>query len=180
MDSIKSSKSWSKKSSVALSNSAGYPRVIPETEVTRRLAKHRYSQLRIAPNPRIIHPKITRGFYSPISEAVEPPLVKLVEGEERWEAPDYPQGVLPRYWGGTEQNCTVTCMVLKATNCTRAIGDGPRNFEPWASDEDDTTSGTPSPSFHTTPTGRHLSLDLFNVQRPLLQDGSSTVLGSNP
>ncbi|GFV13935.1 hypothetical protein TNCV_524121 [Trichonephila clavipes] len=47
---------------------AGYPRVIPETEVTRRLAKHRYSPLRIAPNPRIIHPKITRGFYSPISE----------------------------------------------------------------------------------------------------------------
>ncbi|GFV22594.1 hypothetical protein TNCV_2077861 [Trichonephila clavipes] len=36
---------------------AGYPRVIPEPEVTRRLAKHRYSQLRIAPNPRIIHPK---------------------------------------------------------------------------------------------------------------------------
>ncbi|GFW07630.1 putative nuclease HARBI1 [Trichonephila clavipes] len=47
---------------------AGYPRVIPEPEVTRRLAKHRYSQLRIAPNPRIIHPKVTRGFYSPISE----------------------------------------------------------------------------------------------------------------
>ncbi|GFU56370.1 hypothetical protein TNCV_3854441 [Trichonephila clavipes] len=47
---------------------AGYPRVIPEPEVTRRLAKHRYSQLRIAPNPRIIHPKITRGLYPPISE----------------------------------------------------------------------------------------------------------------
>ncbi|GFX49043.1 hypothetical protein TNCV_2798341 [Trichonephila clavipes] len=47
---------------------AGYPRVIPEPEVTRRLAKHRYSQLRIAPNPQIIHPKITRGFYPPISE----------------------------------------------------------------------------------------------------------------
>ncbi|GFV04738.1 hypothetical protein TNCV_811371, partial [Trichonephila clavipes] len=36
---------------------AGYPRVIPEPEVTRRLAKHHYSQLRIEPNPRIIHPK---------------------------------------------------------------------------------------------------------------------------
>ncbi|GFS50150.1 RNase H domain-containing protein [Trichonephila clavipes] len=47
---------------------AGYPRVIPEPEVTRRLAKHRYSQLRIEPNPRIIHPKVARGFYSPISE----------------------------------------------------------------------------------------------------------------
>ncbi|GFV36148.1 hypothetical protein TNCV_1974841 [Trichonephila clavipes] len=40
---------------------ASYPRVIPEPEVTRRLAKHRYSRLRIAPNPRIIHPNVTRG-----------------------------------------------------------------------------------------------------------------------
>ncbi|GFS50367.1 uncharacterized protein TNCV_1638591 [Trichonephila clavipes] len=37
------------------------------------------------------------------------PLVRLVEGEERWEAP-----VLPQNWGETEQNRTVTCMVLKA------------------------------------------------------------------
>ncbi|GFW99504.1 putative transposable element [Trichonephila clavipes] len=29
---------------------AGYPRVIPEPQVTRRFAKHRYSQLRITPN----------------------------------------------------------------------------------------------------------------------------------
>ncbi|GFV56396.1 uncharacterized protein TNCV_855491 [Trichonephila clavipes] len=42
------------------------------------------------------------------------PLVRLVEEEERWEAPDHPQGVLPQNWGGTEQNRTVTCMVLKA------------------------------------------------------------------
>ncbi|GFY33218.1 uncharacterized protein TNCV_1240691 [Trichonephila clavipes] len=41
-------------------------------------------------------------------------LVRLVEGEERWEAPDHLQGVLPQNWGGTEQNRTVTCMVLKA------------------------------------------------------------------
>ncbi|GFS62225.1 uncharacterized protein TNCV_477441 [Trichonephila clavipes] len=41
------------------------------------------------------------------------PLVRLVEGEERWEAPGH-QGVLPLSWGGTEQNRTVTCMVLKA------------------------------------------------------------------
>ncbi|GFW01466.1 hypothetical protein TNCV_5031161 [Trichonephila clavipes] len=36
---------------------------------------------------------------------------------------------------------------------TRAFGDGPRNFEPWSSDVDDTLAGTPSPNYHTTPTG---------------------------
>ncbi|GFX97962.1 uncharacterized protein TNCV_4906131 [Trichonephila clavipes] len=30
-------------------------------------------------------------------------------------ASDRPQGVLPENWGGTKLNCTVTCMVLKAT-----------------------------------------------------------------
>ncbi|GFW61431.1 hypothetical protein TNCV_346791 [Trichonephila clavipes] len=35
--------------------------------------------------------------------------------EERWrEGPDHPQGALPQNWGETEQNSTVTCMVLKA------------------------------------------------------------------
>ncbi|GFS95053.1 hypothetical protein TNCV_341341 [Trichonephila clavipes] len=38
----------------------------------------------------------------------------LVEGKERLEACDHPQGVLPQNWGGTEQNRAVTCMVLKA------------------------------------------------------------------
>ncbi|GFV03745.1 cullin-4A [Trichonephila clavipes] len=46
---------------------------------------------------------------------VASPLVRLVEGEERWEAPDHLQGVLPLNWGETELNCSVTCMVLKAT-----------------------------------------------------------------
>ncbi|GFV00159.1 uncharacterized protein TNCV_4058301 [Trichonephila clavipes] len=41
-------------------------------------------------------------------------LVWLVEGKERWEAPGHPQGFLPLNWGGTEQNRTVTCIVLKA------------------------------------------------------------------
>ncbi|GFV93912.1 hypothetical protein TNCV_1811671 [Trichonephila clavipes] len=41
-------------------------------------------------------------------------LVRLVEGEDRWEATDHPQDVLPRNWGGNEQNLNVTCMVLKA------------------------------------------------------------------
>ncbi|GFY11828.1 uncharacterized protein TNCV_1530201 [Trichonephila clavipes] len=26
------------------------------------------------------------------------PLVRFVEGEERWEAPNHPQGVLPQNW----------------------------------------------------------------------------------
>ncbi|PRD34924.1 UNVERIFIED_CONTAM: hypothetical protein NCL1_13128 [Trichonephila clavipes] len=43
------------------------------------------------------------------------PLVKLVEREERQEASDHPQSVLPLNWGGIEPNRTVTCMVLKAT-----------------------------------------------------------------
>ncbi|GFX24240.1 uncharacterized protein TNCV_1366201 [Trichonephila clavipes] len=43
------------------------------------------------------------------------PLVRLVEGEEMWEASDHSQSVLSLYWGGTEPNRNVTCMVLKAT-----------------------------------------------------------------
>ncbi|GFX11827.1 uncharacterized protein TNCV_2996121 [Trichonephila clavipes] len=43
------------------------------------------------------------------------PLVRFVEGEERWEVPDHPQGDLPQNWGETELNRSVTCMVLKAT-----------------------------------------------------------------
>ncbi|GFS97332.1 uncharacterized protein TNCV_1824901 [Trichonephila clavipes] len=42
------------------------------------------------------------------------PLVRLVEGKERWETLVHPQGVLPRSWGETELNRSVTCMVLKA------------------------------------------------------------------
>ncbi|GFW94566.1 uncharacterized protein TNCV_4246071 [Trichonephila clavipes] len=43
------------------------------------------------------------------------PLVKLVEGEGRWEASNNPQSVLPLNWGGIDPNRTATCMVLKAT-----------------------------------------------------------------
>ncbi|GBN42088.1 hypothetical protein AVEN_25751-1 [Araneus ventricosus] len=38
----------------------------------------------------------------------------------------------------------------------RLFWDGPRHFEPWLDDEDDTRDGTPSPNFHTTPTGGRL------------------------
>ncbi|GFV25039.1 uncharacterized protein TNCV_885051 [Trichonephila clavipes] len=44
------------------------------------------------------------------------PLVKLVEGEEKWEAPDHPQGILSLNWGETELNRSVTRMVLKAND----------------------------------------------------------------
>ncbi|GFW89991.1 uncharacterized protein TNCV_3741771 [Trichonephila clavipes] len=42
------------------------------------------------------------------------PLVWWVEREKRWETPGHPLGFLPLNWGGTEQNRTVTCMVLTA------------------------------------------------------------------
>ncbi|GFY08871.1 hypothetical protein TNCV_4660641 [Trichonephila clavipes] len=42
------------------------------------------------------------------------PLVRLVEGEERWAASGHPQGILPQNWGETELNRSVTCMVLKS------------------------------------------------------------------
>ncbi|GFY17546.1 hypothetical protein TNCV_3519011 [Trichonephila clavipes] len=40
-------------------------------------------------------------------------------GGKRWEATDNLQGDLPQNRGGTEQNCTVTCMVLKANSNDR-------------------------------------------------------------
>ncbi|GFY11894.1 uncharacterized protein TNCV_4973941 [Trichonephila clavipes] len=43
------------------------------------------------------------------------PLVRLVEGEERWDASDHPQSVLPLNWGETEPKRTVTCKAPKAT-----------------------------------------------------------------
>ncbi|GFU98768.1 uncharacterized protein TNCV_1214841 [Trichonephila clavipes] len=42
------------------------------------------------------------------------PVLKWVEGEERWEASDHSQGVRSQNWGGIYQNRTVTCMVLIA------------------------------------------------------------------
>ncbi|GFU93507.1 uncharacterized protein TNCV_947491 [Trichonephila clavipes] len=43
------------------------------------------------------------------------PLMKLVEGADRWEALDHPYGTLPQNCGGTESNRTLTYMVLKAS-----------------------------------------------------------------
>ncbi|GFX79645.1 hypothetical protein TNCV_826331 [Trichonephila clavipes] len=44
---------------------------------------------------------------------------EIGEGEEKCEASDNPQGVLPQNWGGTEQNRNVTCTVLKSTTNDR-------------------------------------------------------------
>ncbi|GFX63526.1 uncharacterized protein TNCV_105331 [Trichonephila clavipes] len=50
------------------------------------------------------------------------PLVRVVKGEERWEAylplisDDHSQDVLSQNWGRNEPNHSVTCMVLKATD----------------------------------------------------------------
>ncbi|GFY16800.1 uncharacterized protein TNCV_4338011 [Trichonephila clavipes] len=57
------------------------------------------------------------------------PLVKLVEGVEKWEASGHPQGVLPQNWGGTEQNRTVTCVVLKVKANDRHKNLAPRHDE---------------------------------------------------
>ncbi|GFU17172.1 uncharacterized protein TNCV_1854081 [Trichonephila clavipes] len=53
------------------------------------------------------------------------PLVWLVEGEERWETPGHPLGFLPLNWCVTEQNRTVTCMVLKAKTNDRRKNSSP-------------------------------------------------------
>ncbi|GFT75315.1 hypothetical protein TNCV_967711 [Trichonephila clavipes] len=41
--------------------------------------------------------------------------------EERWNALDHSQGVLPQNWGGTARNRIVICMVLKAKADGRRI-----------------------------------------------------------
>ncbi|GFU69292.1 hypothetical protein TNCV_3209561 [Trichonephila clavipes] len=43
-------------------------------------------------------------------------LVRLVEGEEMWAAPDSHQSVISQNWGRNEQNHTVTEIVLKVTD----------------------------------------------------------------
>ncbi|GFW13609.1 hypothetical protein TNCV_1210751 [Trichonephila clavipes] len=40
------------------------------------------------------------------------PLVRLLEGEKRREAPDHLQDVLPQNWGGIKLNLTVPCIRL--------------------------------------------------------------------
>ncbi|GBN98685.1 hypothetical protein AVEN_137680-1 [Araneus ventricosus] len=50
------------------------------------------------------------------------------------------------------------CTGRPVIEATRGLfWDGPRNFEPWSLDEDDTWVGIPSPNFHATPTGGRLT-----------------------
>ncbi|GFW49288.1 hypothetical protein TNCV_3057981 [Trichonephila clavipes] len=55
--------------------------------------------------------KVRKGLNS---RRAPSPLMRLVGEEERWEATDLHLGVFPQNWGGTKQNRTVICMVLKA------------------------------------------------------------------
>ncbi|GFV93742.1 hypothetical protein TNCV_366431 [Trichonephila clavipes] len=58
------------------------------------------------------------------------PLVRFVEGEERWEPPT--QGVLPLNWSESElKNRTVTCMVFKATVNDRRTPRSPTCLRLW-------------------------------------------------
>ncbi|GFY00436.1 hypothetical protein TNCV_1664751 [Trichonephila clavipes] len=45
------------------------------------------------------------------------PLLRLVEGEDKWEASDHPRNVIHPNWGGIEQNRTenVRCLKLRLT-----------------------------------------------------------------
>ncbi|GFU96191.1 hypothetical protein TNCV_3499991 [Trichonephila clavipes] len=68
------------------------------------------------------------------------PLVWLVEEKERWVTPGHPQGFLPLNWDGTEQSCSVTCMVLKAKSCSHTHA----SFPPTSlgrQDNEEVTSG---------------------------------------
>ncbi|GFS76608.1 hypothetical protein TNCV_1622051 [Trichonephila clavipes] len=48
---------------------------------------------------------------------------------------------------------------------TRVFGNGPRNFEPWSRDEDDTSVGTPLLTTTTHQREDVSALDRFNVHR---------------
>ncbi|GFW11290.1 HTH_Tnp_Tc3_2 domain-containing protein [Trichonephila clavipes] len=52
------------------------------------------------------------------------PLVRLVEEEERWEAPDHPQGVFPQNWGTTELNHAANWMWTREGTHVRKTGSG--------------------------------------------------------
>ncbi|GFV38438.1 hypothetical protein TNCV_4393191 [Trichonephila clavipes] len=64
-------------------------------------------------------------------------------------------------------------------SCTRAFGDGPRNFEPWSSNENDNRADIPSTNFDTTSTGGRLSFDIFYEHWLPMSGGFSVVQGSN-
>ncbi|GFY27287.1 hypothetical protein TNCV_2069071 [Trichonephila clavipes] len=54
------------------------------------------------------------------------PLVRLAGGEERWEASDHPQDVLPQNWSEAQQDHIAIYMVLKTKTNDR------RKYQPLA------------------------------------------------
>ncbi|GBM82288.1 hypothetical protein AVEN_214686-1 [Araneus ventricosus] len=59
--------------------------------------------------------------------------------------------------------------------------DGPRHFEMRSDNENNTSTGTPSPNFRTTPTGGRLTHDArFNMHQAHIHSGSSVELGFEP
>ncbi|GFU97098.1 hypothetical protein TNCV_3347441 [Trichonephila clavipes] len=106
--------------------------------------------------------------------------------KKRRVSPSYKFIILKDNWGRWKQHSRTLRGSFMARRKPHVLtlgqsvfGDRPRNFEPWSSDEDDTWADTPSPNFHTTPTGRHWSLNTFIVHRQLLYGGSSAVLDLN-
>ncbi|GFW43433.1 hypothetical protein TNCV_4612941 [Trichonephila clavipes] len=74
--------------------------------------------------------------------------------------------------------CLKTSLAVAAVAYyTRAFGDGPRKFEPWSSDVDDTWAGSLSPNYHTNGRTFPLSTDLACIAA--LHGGSLVVLASN-
>ncbi|GFW41187.1 uncharacterized protein TNCV_842271 [Trichonephila clavipes] len=84
-----------------------------------------------------------------------------------------PLKIHEEFWHDFEQKIPKTLLwdsvfeLLGKYYCMKAFDDGPRNFEPWSCDEDD----TPSPNFQDHKTGRHLRPDIFNVHQPPLHGG---------
>ncbi|GFX23715.1 hypothetical protein TNCV_3596571 [Trichonephila clavipes] len=80
-------------------------------------------------------------------------------------------------WGSTRKLCSSRGSTKTLFSYTRAFGDGPRNFEPWLSDVDDTIAGITFPKYHINGRTFELSTDLAFLAA--LHGGSLVVLGSN-
>ncbi|GBL88919.1 hypothetical protein AVEN_159011-1 [Araneus ventricosus] len=59
----------------------------------------------------------------------------------------------------------------------RLLWDGLRNLEQWSDEEDDNYGNTPYPNFHSTPTGRCLTINKLNVHQARMQGGCSKESG---
>ncbi|GFV45360.1 hypothetical protein TNCV_4490961 [Trichonephila clavipes] len=82
--------------------------------------------------------------------------VPLGLGSSPGEDIDIYECIVPSRHGGTLNSPRAASPLVRLVegeeSYTRAFGDGPRNFEPWSNDEDDTCAGAPR-LLITTPTG---------------------------